>query len=128
MSALKTKTILIVDDEPDIRELLVQLLEPEVEKVLVAEGGDEAIQIIQSQTVHLVISDIRMPRGSGIDLLERVSQMPSPSPIVLLMTGFADITPKLAQAKGAVGMVFKPFRIKEIINMLHMAIGEKPVP
>ena len=76
MSKLKGKKALVVDDEEILRELLVvQLTDKEVEAIE-ASCANDAIEMLQNQVVDFIISDVRMPNGTGVDLLKAVSEMP----------------------------------------------------
>ncbi len=85
------KSILIVDDEVDIRESLLTLLESEFPDVQVslAASGEEAITLLNKKSVDLVISDYKMPGMNGIDLLSRVKDL-APMTKRALITAFPD--------------------------------------
>lgn len=83
-------TILCVDDEVNILASLRRLLTRRGYAVLSAESGQAGLQILQSQPVHLVISDMRMPEMDGAEFLQNVRQR-WPDTVRLLLTGFADI-------------------------------------
>lgn len=114
---LSNKTVLVVDDELDLREIVASELEFMGAKVFQAENILKAQNILNEQEVDLVISDIRMPGGTGIDLLERIKSSDRPCPPVILITGFADITIADAFDKGAEALISKPFKLDDLINM-----------
>jgi two-component system, NtrC family, response regulator len=64
----KKYSVLIVEDENDLRNLYAQKIKEEGYKVLTAQSGNEALKIVDQTTVHIVISDIRMPDGDGIGI------------------------------------------------------------
>lgn len=66
------QTLLIVDDEPMMRHLLTQTLDSQGFKVLVAENGVEALTLVKTNSVDLIITDVHMPKGSGLKLLENL--------------------------------------------------------
>lgn len=116
--------ILIVDDEEDLREIFRDGLEAQGFEVFEAGSGNQAIQFIKSQSVHGVISDIRMPDGSGLDFLEYLQNINAEEMTVFLMTGFSDITPEEAYDRGAAALFRKPVdpdlviqSIKQIQNL-----------
>jgi response regulator RpfG family c-di-GMP phosphodiesterase len=82
-------TILIVDDERAVLESLSELLRREC-RVLVTTDPDEAVNLVVSEDVALVLSDQRMPRQTGVELLARVAAV-SPQTVRVLFTGYADI-------------------------------------
>jgi len=100
--------ILIVDDEEDLREIFRDGLEAQGFEVFEATSGNQAIQFIKNQSVHGVISDIRMPDGSGLDFLEYLQNINAEEMTVFLMTGFSDITPEEAYDRGAAALFRKP--------------------
>lgn len=114
---LTNKTILIVDDELDLREIVASEFEFMGGKVFQAENILKAQNILKEHEIDLVISDIRMPGGTGIDLLENIKSHDYPSPPVILITGFADITIEDAFDKGAEALISKPFKLDDLINM-----------
>jgi DNA-binding NtrC family response regulator len=117
-------TILIVDDEPLIREGLRFAFELDDFDVLEAEGANEALHLMQTQTIDLVLSDVRMPEGSGRDLLQKAQAMGRP-PSIILMTGFADLTHSEALRLGAAGLVSKPFDLVALVKLArqHLKAG-----
>ena len=114
---LSNKTVLVVDDELDLREIVASELEFMGAKVFQAENILKAQNILKEQEINLVISDIRMPGGTGIDLLENIKSHDHPCPPVILITGFADITVEDAFDKGAEALISKPFKLDDLINM-----------
>ena len=68
MNNSKKYSVLIVEDENDLRNLYAQKIKEEGYKVLTAQSGNEALKIVDQTTVHIVISDIRMPDGDGIGI------------------------------------------------------------
>lgn len=115
---LKGKTLLVVDDEADLRDIVASELEFMGAKVFQAENITLAQSILKSNKVDLIISDIRMPGGTGIDLLEFVKAQGIASPPMILITGFADITIEDAFNKGAEALVNKPFKLDDLIRMV----------
>jgi len=114
---LRNKTVLVVDDELDLREIVASELEFMGARVFQAENILKAQNILNEQEIDLVISDIRMPGGTGIDLLETIKAHDRPCPPVILITGFADITLEDAFDKGAEALISKPFKLDDLINM-----------
>lgn len=114
---LKGKTLLVVDDEADLRDIVASELEFMGAIVHQAENINIAQKILNVEKIDLIISDIRMPGGTGIDLLEIVkARGPEKIPMILI-TGFADITTEDAFHKGAEALVNKPFKLDDLIKM-----------
>jgi CheY-like chemotaxis protein len=114
---LKGKTLLVVDDEADLRDILASELEFMGAKVFQAENVLSAQRLLSQHHVDLIVSDIRMPGGSGIDLLEYVKSRDVNSPLILI-TGFADITAEYAFNKGAEAIIHKPFKLDDMIKLV----------
>ena len=110
--------LLIVDDELGMRQFLTHLLQREGHVVRVAENGRVALAQLQQQAPDLIISDIRMPDMSGVDLLREVRAL-LPEVEVVMMTAFANVdTAREAFLLGAYDFVQKPFdndQLKETV-------------
>jgi DNA-binding NtrC family response regulator len=109
----KDMKVLIVDDEPLLREIIAFNIADEGYTVLQASGGFEALELIEKETIHLVITDMRMPSGTGEDLL-RALLVKDSKPKVILMSGACELTKENAIELGALDFLFKPFDIKDI--------------
>jgi CheY-like chemotaxis protein len=114
MERLKGKTLLIVEDEVDLREPLVMEFESLGCRVFEANNGREAMSVLQREKVDAVISDIRMPGGDGIELLKNIKGLNYVFPVVMLITGFSDLTKEEAYHLGAEAILSKPFDLDEI--------------
>ncbi len=102
-------TVLIVDDEKNYLVVLEDLLMDEGYEVLTASSGAQALAIIDQTPVDTVLSDIKMPGISGIELLEKISSVDPDLPVIL-MTAFAEVDQAVeAMKKGALDHIQKPF-------------------
>lgn len=113
----KNKTILVVDDEPDLKEIIASEFEYMGAKVFQAQNVTEAKSILEIQKIDLVVSDIRMPGGDGIDLVRYLRTKALPGPAIILITGFADISYEDAYNLGVESLISKPFNLDELIQM-----------
>lgn len=113
---LKDKTVLVVDDEKDLCEILASELADLGARPLLAHNVPEALAIIEAQQVDLVISDIRMPGASGVELLDSIRRQHIDLPVVLV-TGFADITVAEALARGAEAVMQKPYDMDQLFEL-----------
>jgi diguanylate cyclase (GGDEF)-like protein len=113
--------VLVVDDEPYILATLAALLVTEFE-VLTADSAEAAQKILEQRDVDIILSDQRMPRTSGVQLLEWVRTR-APKSIRLLMTGFAELEEAVeAINRGQVfRYIFKPWRAEELVDTLRSA-------
>jgi len=101
-------SILVVDDEPAMRLLLSSVLKEEGHDVSAAASGEEALQFIAKRHYHLVLTDLKMPGISGLDLLEQVRR-DDPDTAVIILTAFGTVEGAVeAVRKGAVHYLLKP--------------------
>lgn len=125
---LSGKKILVVDDELDLREIISEDLELLGAEVFNAENGRSAFELAKLVHPHLIVSDVRMSGGDGIELLNRIKELPqNPSPYVFLITGFADMSLEVALSLGAQGMLSKPFNLKQLRELVSETLVKKPV-
>jgi len=119
------KTILLVDDEEDVRHLVELMLAKEDLRLLSARSGNEALRIVQEEDIDLVLLDLMMPRMSGQDLLRILKRMPSTSeiPVVILTALETKETMKECLELGAVGYVQKPFAKKILVRTVKNVLG-----
>jgi len=102
-------TVLVVDDEKNYLIVLEDMLEDEGYQVLTASSGAEALEIIRGKPVDTVLSDIKMPGMSGIDLLDSIKAVDPDLPVIL-MTAYAEVDRAVeAMKKGALDHLQKPF-------------------
>ncbi len=107
-------TILIVDDEKNYRVVLQALLAPEGYEVITAGTGREALKLIQEADIDLLITDMKMPRMSGMELLEETKKINSYLPVIM-MTAYGTIEMAVeAMKKQAFDYITKPFQNEEL--------------
>jgi len=112
------RTVVIVDDEELIRTLLRATLEREGFNAISADSGENALEVLKSQHIDAVITDIQMGRMSGLDLLSEIKSKYEEIP-VLIITGHSDrFSKRDILAAGADGFIGKPFKNLEIIKAL----------
>lgn len=119
-------TILFVDDEKNILSSLNRLFRPIISKVLTAESGADALDILERESVDIVISDMRMPEMDGAQFLEQVAHK-WPKIIRILLTGYADITSTIdAINKGSIyRYISKPWEDNDIRLTVQHALQGK---
>lgn len=112
---MKTYPILIVEDDADLREALADTLKLSKYTVLVASDGTQAIDVLKSQPVGLVITDVQMPNMTGLALLHEIKAR-WPHVPVLLMTAYGVISQAVeAMREGACDYLAKPFEVEELL-------------
>lgn len=116
--------VLIVEDELELRTILKEILVAEGFNVLLADGGIAAIDEIKKNRIDVVISDVKMPKGDGIKLLNDIQSMELPRPAVIMMTGFSDLTKQKAMQLGAIGLLSKPFMPEDLTTLLEKYLSK----
>jgi CheY-like chemotaxis protein/anti-sigma regulatory factor (Ser/Thr protein kinase) len=110
---------LVVDDEAPIRQLLSFQLEHLGCKVTEAKDGQSALECIQSEPVDLIFTDIRMPRMSGLQLLQAV-RMTAPETSVVVLSGFATVEDTVEALRlGALDFIHKPFEQEDVARAVE---------
>jgi DNA-binding NtrC family response regulator len=113
--------ILIVDDDEKSRGVLAKLLKTLGHQVTECLDGYAAIEAVKLHEFHLIISDIRMPRISGIELLKKIRALPANQDIaVILFTGFGDMQTAIEALRlGAFDYLLKPINFKELVVLIE---------
>ena len=120
--------ILLVDDEARQRDLLQAYLESHGFVVRQAASGSAAIEILGEHPVAMLISDIRMPGMTGLELIARI-RPEHPTLPILLITAYADIrTAVNAMRDGAANFLEKPIDLDELLDSIRHALGLQPEP
>lgn len=107
-------TVLVVDDEPDIRDVIHVYLRNEGYQVIEAANGEEALNIIKTTSVQLVILDVMMPIMDGIKACFKIREV-SPTPIIMLSAKEEDIDKITGLTTGADDYMIKPFNPLELL-------------
>lgn len=119
------RTILVADDEKNIRNGLQIALEDEGYEVVLAADGDEAWNVVTNTSIDLVISDLKMPGISGQDLLKRIVSSYPMMPVIIL-TGHGTIESAVdAMRNGAVDFVTKPLNLDRLFLMIRRAFANR---
>jgi two-component system response regulator PilR (NtrC family) len=117
--------VLVVDDERSMREFLEIFLRSEGYAVRTADGVAAARQELEADEFDVVITDVQMPGGTGIELL-RLAQSEAPETVVIVMTAFASTETAIEAMKaGAYDYVTKPFKVDEMRVVLEKALEKK---
>lgn len=120
---MRKNSILIVDDEDNVSKLLDKVLFKEGYITYTADSGEKALDIINEHCIDVVITDIKMPNMSGIELLKRIKEIDS-SINVVMITAFATLDTAIdALRMGAKDYITKPFNLDEIINSVKGIIS-----
>ncbi len=119
------RKILVVDDEEDVRDTLHNVLKSLNYEPYTAASGAEALEIIKSTPIDVVLSDLYMPEMDGIELLKRVRAV-EPKMVFLMITAHPTVeTAVEAIKKGAYDYLTKPFHIEEVRLKINRALEKK---
>jgi PAS domain S-box-containing protein len=117
--------ILVVDDEPNLRNILVQALNSQNYEAHAAGSGAEALERLRDEDFDLLLSDLMMPGMDGITLLQRALEIDL-NLVCMMMTGQGTIQTAVdAMKRGAFDYVLKPFRLESMMPMLTRAINTR---
>lgn len=121
MEALKQKSILIVEDDENIRDFLMEVLDEYV--LSIACDGDEAIDNIKDNRYDLVITDLRMPTVPGEEVVKFVNAN-KPETKVIVISGYSSLyAVNQTVNNGASAFLSKPFSIKELLQTVSRVLG-----
>ena len=117
--------ILVIDDEPGIREGCRRVLVPQGYTVQTAGNGDEALQEIENQAYDLALIDVMMPGISGIDLISRIHEH-DPEVVCIIITGYATVELAVTAIKqGAYDFLTKPFSTDDLLLVVHQGLERR---
>jgi response regulator RpfG family c-di-GMP phosphodiesterase len=117
--------VLIVDDEKFIRDILADFLGMEGYIVRTAEDGAAALQELGNAHYDLIISDLKMPRMGGIELLDAIGAA-APNALTVIMTGFGTVETAIdAMKRGAYDYILKPFKVEEVIRVVQRGLEKQ---
>jgi len=119
---MKKSLVLIVDDEPDIRELLEITLNRMDIQTCCAENIDVAKTLLQQNSFDLCLTDMKLPDGDGLDLVDTIQAMPNPIPVAVITAHGNMDTAILAMKKGAFDFVSKPVDLSALRNLVTSAL------
>jgi DNA-binding NtrC family response regulator len=122
---MSRENILVVDDEPDMRDALTAALRREGLCISTAANGIEALEKVQAQAFDLIITDVRMPRMGGLALLQELKRTVATIPVVM-MTGYGRIEDAVEAMKaGAFDYLLKPFSLEDLKAVVTKALTPK---
>lgn len=118
-------SILVVDDELLIRDLLYDFFTGQGWQISVAENAEKALEILRAKKIDLLLTDIKMPQMDGLALTSRVRDIHPDLPVVV-MTGFPSVDTAVAALRHKVeDYVIKPFNINRLYKLIESTLQEK---
>jgi excisionase family DNA binding protein len=124
-SVMYRGSVLVVDDNPAIREILQEIIAREGYTVVAAASGELALEEIRRKHYDLIFLDLKLGGISGIEVLQKIKDSDKEAAVVVI-TGFADEPIALqAMSLGPLLLIQKPFREKDILEVLNMVIRKK---
>jgi two-component system, NtrC family, response regulator HydG len=118
-------TLLVADDDPGLRESLERTLTREGYRVLLASDGRAALERLQDGAVDLIVTDLKMPGLTGLELL-RAAKAIAPDVDVILLTAFGTVEEAVKAMKdGAYDFLTKPFRREQLLKLIDKALERR---
>ena len=119
-------SLLISDDDRDFRETLGGVFESRGFHTLLASDGEEALDIVRRQTIHLVLLDMHMPRLTGLETIRRIRQLELAItlPCILISAALDDAIVVEARKQQAFSILSKPIRLREINGIVDDALRQ----
>lgn len=125
------RTILLVDDEPEVLRLFKRILSAEGTLILAAQTGAEALEIARRTPLDLVILDVKLPDVSGTEVLRRVRKIDAAVPVIMVTSYGSVETVRASMKLGAFDYLTKPFDNREIRRVAREALASRaggPIP
>jgi CheY-like chemotaxis protein len=121
---LQGKSILIVDDEAELCEILAEEFTALGATVRTASGGQEAYRMFETSVPDVILSDVRMSGGNGIELLNQIRKVkPQAPPYFFLLTGYTESKEALLLSADGQEIIAKPYRLKTLKDRVIAVVG-----
>ena len=114
--------VLVVDDDPAIRELIARVAAHSGNRVLRAETAEQALDLLTAEPVDLVLTDLGMPATGGLRLLAKLSTLPAAPPVVVVTACDDGAALRAARLLGARRIIQKPFSLNELREAIADAL------
>jgi CheY-like chemotaxis protein len=119
---LEPPSLLITDDDPGFRETLRFVFEPKGFRTLLAGDGEEALKIVHTETVHLVLLDVHMPKLTGLETLRMMKQFRAMLPCILLSAQLDELILEQARLANAYLVLSKTVTVGQITGAVRQAL------
>jgi CheY-like chemotaxis protein len=118
----ESPALLITDDDLEFRQTLRSIFEPRGFETLLAGDGEEALDIVRTREVHLILLDMHMPKLTGLETIRLVKQFKSGLPCILLSADLDDMLIEQAQRLEAFSVLAKPVTFRQITGVVSLAL------
>jgi DNA-binding response OmpR family regulator len=119
------RTILLVDDEPEVLRIFKRILSAEGAAILAAQSGAEALEIARQTRLDLVVLDLKLPDVSGTEILRRIRRIDATVPVIVVTSYGSVETVRTAMKLGAFDYLTKPFDNKEVRRVAREALASR---
>jgi CheY-like chemotaxis protein len=121
---LEEASLLLVDDEPVLLDLMKEFLRGFADQVFCAGNGAEALQVLAAHRIDLIVTDIRMPVMDGVTLIRKINEAPGQRPPVIFITGYSDLTLPEARDLGAQTILEKPIAHEDLLDEMRRSLRD----
>jgi CheY-like chemotaxis protein len=115
-------SLLITDDDPGFRETLQFVFEPLGFRTILAADGEEALEIVRTREVHLLLLDMHMPKLTGLETLRLVKQFKAMLPCILMSAALTDLIIEQAMREHAFSVLSKPVTRMQLTGVVSSAL------
>lgn len=119
---LDTPSLLITDDDLEFRQTLCGVFEPLGLRVLSAGDGEEALQIVHTEEIHLLLADMHMPKLTGLEMIRQVKQFKSAIPCILMSADLDDLLIEQAFRLHTFDVLAKPVGFRQVTGVVRQAL------
>ena len=119
---VETPSLLITDDDTEFRHTLHGVFEPQGFRVLEAGDGEEALHIVCTQEVHLILLDMHMPKLTGLETIRLVRQIKSLLPCILMSAALDEFVIEQARLLHAFSVLPKPMTFRQVTGVVRQAL------
>ncbi len=122
---MEQHTILVVDDELLIRDLLYDFFNSQGWDIKVAENGERALEIVESEKIDLILTDLKMPIMDGMELTKQIKENHPDLPVIV-MTGYPSVDSAVEALRNKVAdYIVKPFNINQLYKVVESEVSNK---
>jgi two-component system response regulator HydG len=123
MGSSETRRILVVDDRPEMAEMIADDLCDRGYEGIAVTSGREALRMLRAQHFDVLVTDLRMPEMDGLALLRAALELDPTRPVILLTAHGTVETAVEATGRGAYHYLTKPFRLETLFRLIEQALG-----